>query len=94
VTVTLLNMVSRCYTAVTVMTGNENQFEGRDQISQSHLTAIKVILDFRLSPCFECRIFAFGLFPGVCSLNANVSEHFVRSIFIGEYVRSDSGGEI
>jgi hypothetical protein len=46
--------------------------------------ATKCILDFKLSPYFECRIFAFGLFPGVCSLNANVSEHSVRSIFIGE----------
>jgi hypothetical protein len=26
-----------------------------------------------------------GLFPGVCSLNANVSEHSVYSIFIGKY---------
>jgi hypothetical protein len=51
-------------------------------------------LDFKLSPCFECRMFAFGLFPGVCSLHANISEHSVCSIFIGEYVRSDSGGEI
>jgi hypothetical protein len=40
------------------------------------------------------RMFAFGLFPGVCSLNGNVSEHSVHSIFIGEYVRSDSGGEV
>jgi hypothetical protein len=39
-------------------------------------------------------MFAFGLFLGVCSLNANVSEYSVRSIFIGEYVRSDSVGEI
>jgi hypothetical protein len=41
------------------------------------------ILDFKLSPCFECRIFSFGLFPGVGSLNANVSEHSVCSNFIG-----------
>jgi hypothetical protein len=27
-----------------------------------------------------------GLFPGVCRLNANVSEHSVWSIFIGEYI--------
>jgi hypothetical protein len=40
------------------------------------------------------RMFAFGLFPGVCSLNANVSEHSVRSIFLGGYVRNDSGGEM
>jgi hypothetical protein len=36
----------------------------------------------------NCRMFSFGLFPGVCSLNANVSEHTVCSIFIGESVRS------
>jgi hypothetical protein len=30
-----------------------------------------------------------GLFPGVCSLNANVSEHSVCSILIGVKVRSD-----
>jgi hypothetical protein len=47
-----------------------------------------VVLDFKLSPCFVCRMFSFGLFPGVCSLNANVSEHSVCSIFIGESVRS------
>jgi hypothetical protein len=29
-----------------------------------------------------------GLFSGVCSLNANVSEHSVCSIFIGEWERS------
>jgi hypothetical protein len=33
------------------------------------------LLDFKLSPCFECRMLSSGLFPGVCSLNANVSEH-------------------
>jgi hypothetical protein len=42
------------------------------------------VLDFKLSLCFECRMLSFGLFPGVCSLNANVSEHSVRSIFMGE----------
>jgi hypothetical protein len=35
---------------------------------------------------FWIRIFSFGLFPGVCSLIANVSEHPVCSIFIGEWV--------
>jgi hypothetical protein len=42
--------------------------------------------------CFICRRVLFpasymlscGSFTGVCSLNANVSEHSVRSIFIGE----------
>jgi hypothetical protein len=34
-------------------------------------------------------MFSFGLFPGVWSLNANVSEeHTLCSIFIGESVRS------
>jgi hypothetical protein len=42
------------------------------------------ILDFKLLPCFECRMFSFGLFPGICSLNADVLEHSVHSIFIGE----------
>jgi hypothetical protein len=35
-----------------------------------------------------CRIFSSWLFPGVCSLNVNVSEHPVCSIFIGEWVWS------
>jgi hypothetical protein len=34
------------------------------------------------------HMFSFGLFSGVLSLNANVSEHSVSSIFIGESVRS------
>jgi hypothetical protein len=32
----------------------------------------------------KCLMLCSGIFPGVCSLNANVSEHSVRSIFIGE----------
>jgi hypothetical protein len=44
------------------------------------------ILDFRLSPCFECCMFSFVMFSGVWSLVANVSEHSVCSIFIGEWV--------
>jgi hypothetical protein len=44
------------------------------------------VLDFKLSPCFECRMLSSGLFPGVCSLNANVSEHCVCSIFIPTHV--------
>jgi hypothetical protein len=39
------------------------------------LGKIFLILDFKLSPCFECCMFSFGLFPSICSLNANVSEH-------------------
>jgi hypothetical protein len=38
-----------------------------------------VLLDFRLSPCFECRMFSFGLFSGVWSLLANISEHSIPS---------------
>jgi hypothetical protein len=34
---------------------------------------------FKLSPCFECRMLSSGLFPGVCSLNAYVSERSLRS---------------
>jgi hypothetical protein len=28
---------------------------------------LEIILDFKLPPCFECRMFAFGLFSGVTS---------------------------
>jgi hypothetical protein len=34
--------------------------------------------------CFIYSMFPFGLFPGVRSLNANISEHSVCSIFIGD----------
>jgi hypothetical protein len=44
------------------------------------------VLDFILSPCFECRMFCFWLFSGVWSLITNVSEHSVCPIFIGEWV--------
>jgi hypothetical protein len=37
------------------------------------------------------RMLSSGLFPGVCSLNANVSEHSVCSTFIGESVSIVSG---
>jgi hypothetical protein len=30
-------------------------------------------------------MFSLGLFPGVCILNASVSEHFVCSILMGEW---------
>jgi hypothetical protein len=36
------------------------------------------------------RMFSFRLFPGVCSLNANVSEHPVCTIFIGEDDRREN----
>jgi hypothetical protein len=31
-----------------------------------------LVLDFKLSPHFECHVLSSGLFSGVCSLNANV----------------------
>jgi hypothetical protein len=37
-----------------------------------------MVLDFRLSPCFECRMFSFGLLSGVWSLTANISEHCTK----------------
>jgi hypothetical protein len=46
-----------------------------------------MILDFKLSLRFECHMFSVGLFPGIWSLNANVLEHSVCSIFIGESVQ-------
>src|SRR5215510_13603527 len=50
---------------------------------QKHIgKQVKVNLNFELSPCSECRMLSFGRFPGVCSLNTNVSEHSVCSIFI------------
>jgi hypothetical protein len=49
-----------------------------------------MILDFKLSPGFKCRMFSFGLFPDVCILNTNFSEHSVCSIFVGGSVRSVS----
>jgi hypothetical protein len=40
-----------------------------------------------------CRMFTFGLLLGIWISNANVSEHYVCSIFIGETVQSVSGVE-
>jgi hypothetical protein len=45
---------------------------------------IFTILDFKLSPCSECCMLSSGWFTGICSLNANVSEHCICSIFIGK----------
>jgi hypothetical protein len=44
-----------------------------------------LVLNSKLSECFECRTLSSGLFPSICSLNANISEHPVCSIFIGTY---------
>ena len=41
------------------------------------------ILNFKLSPCSECCLFSFGWFPGVWFIYADVSEHFICSIFKG-----------
>jgi hypothetical protein len=46
-------------------------------------SSFRIIFYFKLSSCFACRMLSSGLFPSVCSLNANVSEHCVCSIFIG-----------
>jgi hypothetical protein len=43
-----------------------------------------MFLNFKLSKFFECFMLSYGLFPGVCNLNANVSKHSVCSTFIGE----------
>jgi hypothetical protein len=39
-----------------------------------------ILVDFKLSPFFECCILSSEWFTGVCSLNANVSEHPGRSL--------------
>ena len=40
------------------------------------------ILDFKLSPCFDCSFFSFGYVPGVSVLlYADVSELSIGSIF-------------
>jgi hypothetical protein len=48
---------------------------------QSHiweqLKQNKIVLDFKLSPCSECWMSSSGWFTGFCSLNANVTEHFL-----------------
>jgi hypothetical protein len=46
---------------------------------QQDVSSDLTLLDSKLSPCFERRMFSSGLFPGICSLNANVSEHSVPS---------------
>ena len=44
---------------------------------------IYLVLDFKLSPCFESCMYSFGYFSGVWLLYADVSEHSICSIFIG-----------
>jgi hypothetical protein len=56
----------------------------RHYISIIHWEMKRLDLDFKILPCFECRMLSSGLFPSVCSLNTSVLEHSVCSIFIGE----------
>jgi hypothetical protein len=51
------------------------------------------ILDFKVSRCFECHMLSFGFFPGVCSLNANVSEHCLFHLHRRVGVKCDCGWE-
>jgi hypothetical protein len=53
----------------------------------------KNILDLKLSPWSECHMLSSGLLTSVCSLNANISEHSVCSIFTGGKVRNVTGVE-
>jgi hypothetical protein len=46
------------------------------------LTQFTIRQDLKLIPI--CHMLSSGWFTGVCSLNANVSENYVCSIFIGE----------
>ena len=50
---------------------------------QTEATTSAVFLDFKLSSWCEFCILCFGWFPGVWILCTDVSEHSVRSIFIG-----------
>jgi hypothetical protein len=45
---------------------------------------LQLLRVFKLLPCSECCMLSSGWFTSVCSLNANVSEHYVCSVFIGE----------
>jgi hypothetical protein len=51
------------------------------------------ILDFKLSPCSECRIISFGRFSGVWIVCADVSEHSIIYIFICGVVRKKKDEE-
>jgi hypothetical protein len=61
-------------------------------LSEHHLREQVIIIhDFRFTLHFECCMFSFGLFSSVWSLIANILEHPVCSIFIGEWVQSVTG---
>jgi hypothetical protein len=67
-----------CYTAAEDMWGSA--------VAAGLLVPAKqrpLFIYFKLSLASECHTLSFGLFPDICSLNANVSEHSVSSIFIG-----------
>jgi hypothetical protein len=51
------------------------------------------LIDFKLLLYSVFCILSSGLFTSVCNLSANVSEHSVCSIFIGEQVWSMTGVE-
>jgi hypothetical protein len=48
---------------------------------REYVTVLKLIhvyrLDFKLSPCSECRMLSSGLLTGDCSLNSNVSGRYL-----------------
>ena len=41
-----------------------------------------------------CNAFSFGYLPGVWVLKADVSEHFIGSIFIGRSMKYDRGWSV
>jgi hypothetical protein len=53
----ILNAISPSKTRHTVITILQFLFQ----------CLVIIFLDFKFSPCFESRMFAFGLFPVVCS---------------------------
>jgi hypothetical protein len=53
---------------------------------EKDMVTVLYFRDFKLPSCFKFHVLSSGLFPGVCSLNANVSEYSVCSIFIGGWV--------
>jgi hypothetical protein len=60
-------------------------------LHQDSLMSCELInfIDFKLSRCSKCHLLPSGLFTGICSLNVNISEQSVCSIFIGEQVWSE-----
>jgi hypothetical protein len=59
------------------------QFTPHNKYYKSVTNTNQLILDFKLSPCFECCIISFWWFPGAWILCADVSEHSICSIFVG-----------